>query len=154
MNMSSVGDCERWGWRRGVLKSGHAVGQWGSLLHMITQLKWEEEGWKSVMQRQRNHFQVSRLNLAPTKILLSAMKVSHESVNPKNSWGGGSLGSIAWRSRGLGSCYSCFRVRVVCLDGDENERGWRGIMVWSKWHHCRCSKDKKRYVGKEEEQKK
>ena len=42
---------------------------------------------------------------------------------------------------GGGGRFQTRKVRVALLNGDEIERKWRGILVWSKWHHCWCSGD-------------
>ena len=42
---------------------------------------------------------------------------------------------------GGGGLFQRMKVRVACLDGGETKREWRGIMMWSKGHHCRCSGD-------------
>ena len=46
---------------------------------------------------------------------------------------------------GGGEHFQRRKVQVACLDGDIIEREWRGIMVWSKEHHCWCSEDGKSY---------
>ena len=44
---------------------------------------------------------------------------------------------------GGGGHFQRRKVEVACLNGDEIEREWKGIMMFSKWHHCQYSGDEK-----------
>ena len=44
------------------------------------------------------------------------------------------------KGRGDG-CFKKAKVRVACLDIDETEREWRGIIALGKWYHCLPSRD-------------
>ena len=63
-------------------------------------------------------------------------------VNHLCTWNAKGINGTAKREEVV-DCFRKGKFELLALT-DEIEGEWRGTMVWSKWHYCWCSGDRKR----------